>query len=139
MNTKDPAYKQYLEHLSSLKELGYDIEENRQFILKVAKPIYEPILELGTGKGHMTLALAQERYSLTSIDISLEAQDFARALIDSYDLSRYVKFNTQDAHALQFASGSFNTIICANALHHFKDPHSVVKECLHFCDEMASL
>ena len=44
MNKQNPAYKQYLEHLSSLKKLGYDIEENRNFVIEVAKPIYEPIL-----------------------------------------------------------------------------------------------
>ena len=130
MNKQNPAYKQYLEHLSSLKKLGYDIEENRNFVIEVAKPIYEPILELATGKGHMALALARQRYSLTSIDTSSEAQELARSIIDSCDLSRYVKFDTRDAHSLRFRDGAFNTIFCANALHHFKDPLSVVKECL---------
>ena len=71
-------HKRYLERINFFKSFGYDIEEERNFILDKAQPLYGDILEVGIGKGYFTVTLAKEGYKFTTIDISEEEQQFAR-------------------------------------------------------------
>ena len=52
----------------------------RKFIFDKSQPIFGDILEVGTGKGHFALILAQEGCYFTSVDISEEEQKFANFL-----------------------------------------------------------
>ncbi|MBN2482813.1 MAG: class I SAM-dependent methyltransferase [Candidatus Omnitrophica bacterium] len=123
-------YQRYVERIEFYKEHGYDIESQRKFIFESAFPFYEPILEIGTGKGYMTLELAQQGYSLISIDISRAEQDFAQRLIRSLPLRGKVDFRIYNAESMPFPDATFKTIFCVNSIHHFDSPGKVLTEAL---------
>lgn len=120
--------KRYLERINLYKGFGYDIEEERKLILDKAQPLYGDILEVGTGKGHFTIALAREGYRFTSIDISEEEQRFARFNIRYLDLEEFVDFRIENAEHLSFEDKSFDVIFSINTLHHLANPFKVIDE-----------
>ncbi|MFZ2357476.1 MAG: hypothetical protein WAW67_06630 [Candidatus Omnitrophota bacterium] len=56
----------YNERLKLFKEYGYDIPKSRKFILTKAKVSGGRILEVGTGRGHMAVALAKNGLKVVS-------------------------------------------------------------------------
>jgi len=121
-------HKRYLERINSYKNFGYDVERERNFILEKSKPIEGDILEIGTGKGHFTLALAKKGYNFTSVDISVKEQEFARLNIKYLKLDKQVKFRIDDAEDLSFKNESFDVVFAINVIHHFKNPFKAINE-----------
>ncbi len=121
-------YQKYLERVKLFKSFGYDIQGEREEIFETAQPIKSPILEIGTGKGHFAITLAQKGHRLTSIDISDEEQKYAKMNVEYLHLQEYVNFEISDAKSLKFKDGSFDTIFSVNVLHHLQDPYAVIDE-----------
>jgi len=120
--------RRYLERVNLYKKHGYDTEKERAFIIEKAQPVYDDILEVGTGKGYFTVALAQEGYSFVSVDISEEEQKFARLNIKHLGLEERVEFKIEDAESLSFGDASFDIIFSINTLHHLINPYKVIDE-----------
>lgn len=110
------------------KNFGYDIEQERRFVLEESKPIKGNILEIGTGKGYFTIELAKEGYSFTSIDISEKEQEFARLNLVYLGLGKQVNFKIDNAEDLSFKNESFDVIFAINAIHHFISPFNAIDE-----------
>lgn len=123
-------HKKYLERKKVYMTFGYDIDWERDFILGCVKPLAGRVLEIGTGKGHFTLALAREGVNLTSVDISAREQQFACYNLSYYDCESRVDFRIEDASRLSFSDGSFETICSVNVMHHLKGPLQVAGEML---------
>ena len=71
--------KKDMERLKLFKKYGYDIPKARDFILSKAKLTKDSsMLEIGTGKGHMTIVLAKKGFKLVSIDLDRKAQGIAK-------------------------------------------------------------
>ncbi|MBU0533411.1 MAG: class I SAM-dependent methyltransferase [Candidatus Omnitrophica bacterium] len=121
-------YKRYLERVNFCKNFGYDIEQERNFILKESKPIKGNILEIGTGKGYFTIELAKEGYSFTSVDISEKEQEFAMLNLAYLGLEKQVNFKIDNAEDLSFKNESFDVIFAINAIHHFTSPFKAMDE-----------
>jgi len=121
-------HERYLERSSYHKSFGYDVEEERKFILGKSYPLQGNILEVGTGKGHFTVALAKEGYKVTSIDISDEEQKYARLNIEYFGLEKQVDFHIENAEHLSYKEGSFDVILSINVLHHLENPFKVIDE-----------
>ena len=121
-------HQRYLERKALYKSFGCDIDKERAFIIEKAQPIYGDILEVGTGKGYFTVALAQEGYSFVSVDISEEEQKFARLNIKYLGLEERVGFKVENAESLSFGNGSFEIIFSINTLHHLINPYGVMDE-----------
>lgn len=119
-------YKRYLERAAFYKKFGYDIEKERNFIIEKAKPFCGGMLEVGTGKGYLTVVLAKEGYCFVSVDISDEEQEFARLNIKYLGLEKQVDFVIQNAEHLDFESGRFDIIFSVNLIHHLKNPFKVI-------------
>ena len=100
-------YKGYIERLQFYKKFGYDIEKEREFILKKAGPLTGNILEVGTGKGHFSLALARKGYNFTTIDISREDQKLAHSVSKYLGLEGRINFKLGNAEHLEFKDSSF--------------------------------
>lgn len=111
-----------------LKKYGYDIVRARDFILKKAKLGHGPILEIGTGKGHFALALAQKGFSLTSVDLDLVPQRLAREYLRQKRLDKKVRILVMDAEKLKFPDESFNAVVSVNFMHHAKNPVRCLNE-----------
>jgi len=121
-------HKKYSERIALYKSLGYDIEEERKFVLEKIYPLYGDILEVGTGKGYFTIELAKKGYNFTSIDISPQEQEFARLNLKYLGFERLVDFKIEDAEHLNFDDSSFDIIVSVNTLHHFINPFKVMDE-----------
>ena len=121
-------HKRYLERINFYKKFGYDVEEERKFILEKAYPLYGNILEVGTGKGYFTVELTKEGYNFTSIDISDEEQEFARLNIKYFGFEKLVDFRIENAERLSFDDSSFDIIFSINTIHHLTNPIKVIDE-----------
>jgi len=133
MRTLDPAsinHEKYLERKAIYRSFGYDVDEERGFVLKMAQPIQGRILEAGTGKGYFAVLLAQIGHPFTTFDISRQEQDYARLNLRYFGFEHLVDFRLEDGEALSFPDHSYDVIFCVNALHHFRKPYQVVHEML---------
>jgi ubiquinone/menaquinone biosynthesis C-methylase UbiE len=121
-------HTKYLERLKTYQKYGYDTLKERRFILETAQPLSGSILEIGTGKGHMTIVMAQAGLRFTSVDSSAEEQEFARLNIEYLGLLDQVTFEIENAAALTFTDGSYDKIISVNTIHHLEAPYVVMDE-----------
>ena len=121
-------HKKYLERKALYKSFGYDVDEERGFILKQAEPVFGKILEAGTGKGHFALALAKAGHSFVTFDISLEEQRFAKLNITHFGFQEQVGFRIENGEKTSFPEGNFDVIFSVNVLHHLRHPYQVIDE-----------
>ena len=120
--------RKYQDRISLFQEFGYDVAKERDFIIEKSQPIEGELLELGTGKGYFTIALAQKGYHFTTVDISAEEQDFARMNIKFLGLEFQVNFVIDNAERLSFNDASFDTAVAINLIHHLEQPFKVIDE-----------
>ncbi len=122
------ALKEAQERLKLFKKYGYDIPRARKFILAKAGINKGDILEVGTGRGHMTTVLANEGFKLTSIDLDRKAQKFAKADLKARKLDRLITFKIMNAERLRYKDNSFDCVVSVNFIHHAKNPKKCLKE-----------
>jgi len=121
-------HKIYLERIQLYKSFGYDIEGERNFIIGKAEPLYGEILEIGTGKGHLAIALAKKGYRFTTIDVSSQEQEVARLNTKYLGLEKQVNFRIENAQKLSFGNETFDIIFSVNMVHHLTNPFKVIDE-----------
>ena len=121
-------HKRYLERKALYKSFGFDIDNERDFIIEKAQPIYGDILEAGTGKGHFALSLAKAGYNFTTFDISETEQAFAKLNLKYFGLETKAVFCIENGESLSFKDKSFDIIFAVNILHHLISPYKVVDE-----------
>lgn len=122
-------HKRYLERIALYRQHGYDMDQERSFVLEKASPVSGNILEAGTGKGYFSLALARGGHSFTTFDISAEEQWYAGLNLTYYGLTSYVRFDVADAERLPYNDAFFDIIFAVNMIHHLC---SVCKVCDEF-------
>lgn len=123
-------HKKYVERVNLYRQYGYGPLEARHSILKHVLPLKGKILEVGTGRGYMTLALAEAGYSITSIDNSKENQKAALLNAKYYNIEDRINFKIDDACNLSFKDNSFDMLVCTFLMHHLKEPDKAVDEFL---------
>lgn len=115
--------------LLQFKGYGYDMLKERDFALaKAGFKKDKRILEIGTGRGYMSLRLAQKGFKLTSIDYDRKIQQSARGILKHFRLQKRVRFRLMSAERLSFEDGSFDYVIAVNFLHHAAKPEKCLKE-----------
>ena len=125
----DNVIKQDRGRLKLFKKYGYDIPKARNFILSKAKLAKgSSMLEIGTGKGHMTVVLAKKGFKLISIDLDRKAQNIARMHLKSIKRSKSVILKIMNAEQLLYKDNSFDYVISVNFIHHAKNPLKCLKE-----------
>ena len=124
----DNLVKHDQDRLRLFKKYGYDIPKARNLILTKAKLSKAKILEVGTGRGHMTIALAKKGFKLTSVDLDRKAQSIAKAGLKAIKLDKLVTLKIMNAERLQYKDDSFDYVISVNFIHHAKNPVRCLKE-----------
>jgi ubiquinone/menaquinone biosynthesis C-methylase UbiE len=122
-----------LERKQLYKHYGYDQDASRSFILDKCLPIRQPLLEIGTGKGHMTVLLAKNTGKVLTIDNSAAEREFARLNAAAEGVLDKIGFVTRDAARLPYPDRSFGTAVSVNAFHHFESPFTVLAEMIRVC------
>ena len=120
-------HQRYLERVALYRQYGYDLEKERSLVIEKSQPIGGRILEVGTGKGYFTLALARAGYNFLSFDVSAEEQKYALLNLKYYNLQRQVTFGIADVECMPFNAGFFDVIFAVNVTHHLL---SVRKACV---------
>ena len=124
----DNVIKQDRERLKLFKKYGYDISKARNFILAKARLAKGSMLEVGTGQGHMAIALAKKGFKLISIDLDRKAQDVAKIHLKMMKLGKLVNLKIMNAERLQYEDNYFDYVISVNFIHHAKNPGRCLKE-----------
>jgi ubiquinone/menaquinone biosynthesis C-methylase UbiE len=123
-------HKLYTRRVEFYRSYGYDLEQERDFILDKSLPLSGNILEIGTGKGHFALSLAKRGFSFTSVDISAQEQAIARLNLEYFHLEKQADFRIEDARRLGFPDKSFDSILSINTFHHLQNPLQALNEIL---------
>ena len=79
------------------------------------------VLEVGCGTGHW-LALLQPHVATAGVDLSRGMLEHARQAVPG---ARLVQAR---AEHLPWRAGSFDRVLCVNALHHFDDPRAFLAD-----------
>lgn len=86
-------------------------------------------LDLGSGPGHLALALsAASRFVTISYDINAYAQDFARENIQSAGMGDSVHLVRGDVHRLPFADSSLDLVVSRGSIFFWDFPREVFSE-----------
>jgi ubiquinone/menaquinone biosynthesis C-methylase UbiE len=121
-------HKYFRKRILLYKKRGLDFTKSLRSVLKKAKSLRGSILEIGTGTGHTTLALAKAGYKFTSIDKDKEVLKVAVLNLAYIDLIPSVEFHVMDGKKLKFKDGSFNNIIAISLFHHIDNVDKMLAE-----------
>jgi ubiquinone/menaquinone biosynthesis C-methylase UbiE len=111
------------------KAFGYDMDAVRWDVWKAAGKLGEPVLDVGTGPGaRMACVLASSGLRVTTIDVSDEVREVARARVRGLGLLDRVEFMVMDAAAMSFDDETFDAAVGVNILHDVESAARVVEE-----------
>jgi len=127
INHNNQKYKQ---RIAFHKKMGFDQIKTRENIIEAIGALPETILEIGTGKGHLTCMLAKLcKSKVVTVDLNQEDMRIA-ALNAAYNkVSDKIEFFCMNAKDLGiFSDNSFELVISAFSFHHFVEPFAVIRE-----------
>ena len=128
-------HRKYIERIEKYRQAGYDIPAHRDALVQHLNglPIDAEILDVGTGKGHLALAIARNGYRCKSIDISKDEIYYAQLNAIYYGLDDKIELIEQDAQEMKFRDYSFDAVLCADLIHHLEYPKLVLSEMRRVC------
>jgi len=121
-------HKHFSERALVYKKKGLNYIKTREFILREARPLQGNILEIGSGTGYTTLALAKAGYKFISVDKDKDALKTAALNLAYKKMLSNVKFYIMDAKSLSFKDGSFENVVCVNLFHHINKINKMLLE-----------
>lgn len=108
--------------------LGHDRAAAARFVAGSGGSLTGPVLDVGTGKGLLAMALADQGVSVVSIDVDSSDQALARLLAEEAGVRDRIDFIRGDAARLPFPPDRFGAVAMMAVLHHLKDPASVLRD-----------
>jgi SAM-dependent methyltransferase len=118
----------YLRRLEIYRRKGLDHKKSRDLIVKNASLLNGLTLEIGTGHGHTTLALAKAGYNFIAIDRSFEMIRSTMKNLAYEELLDNTTFYIMDTNSLGFKNEIFSNIISVNLFHHLHEFKPILKE-----------
>lgn len=98
------------------------MDEVGEQLLALAESLHaNRVLEAGCGTGHWLEILSRQAGGAFGLDLS-------QGMLEQAQLAGARGLTCGRGTQLPFASGSFDLVFCVNALHHFGDAHSFIKE-----------
>ena len=128
-------HKKFSSRIELYRSFGYDIPKLREIMVQHLNGLPEnaSILDVGAGKGHLSLAITKSGKKCTAVDNSSEEIYYARLNAIYYALDDLINFQEQDARQLKFESDSFDAVLSAAFFHHVIHPELVLNEMLRVC------
>jgi len=111
-----------------LRAMGIDIEAARRFVMAQIEPISEPVLDIGTGRGHFLALLAARGVRITTVDTDAAALRETAEALKARGLADRIEFLHADAAALPLPDATFGLAVSVNALHHLENPEPIIQE-----------
>lgn len=124
----EKIYARYRAHEALYQQYGLYHDVERKEVIQQAKPLGSRILEIGTGQGYFAIALAQQGYCLTGVDISQEELSVADWNLKRTGYDQHVILKKINDHQLPFASQAFDVVFLIKVLHHLMEPFLVIDE-----------
>ncbi|MBD3289242.1 methyltransferase domain-containing protein [candidate division KSB1 bacterium] len=123
-------HRKFSERIEQYRAHGYDFPLARDLMVNKIRdlPKSANVLDVGTGKGHLALAIARSGRKCISVDISEEEIHYARLNAIYYKLDNLIRFENQDARHLKFENDHFDAVMTAAFMHHLKNPEPVLNE-----------
>jgi ubiquinone/menaquinone biosynthesis C-methylase UbiE len=122
------AYRNFKERILVYKRKGLDLIKSREFMLNKAEPMRGDILEIGTGSGYTTIALARAGYKFISVDKDEEALRKTALKLAHENILGNVKFYLMDGSSLTFSDESFSSVFVINLFHHVNEVGRMLSE-----------
>jgi ubiquinone/menaquinone biosynthesis C-methylase UbiE len=122
------AKEQFEARTALFKSLGHDRWAAARFVAGSAAELGGPVLDVGTGKGLLAMALAERGGDVVSVDINEEDQTLAAFMAEEAGQSGKVRFLLQDAASLPFPDGHFGACAMMDVLHHLERGAPVLSE-----------
>ena len=110
------------------KEFGIDRDALQRSLLNEIDPGNRSMLEIGTGRGLLTIMLARNFDSVVTVDSDAEGQRIARLNAAYYNCADRIQFVNQDASTLAYADAFFDAAVSAFTFHHLEFPFKVIRE-----------
>lgn len=121
-------HQHFSKRVSLYKQRDLDFLNSREFIFEKAGCLQGRVLEIGSGTGYTTLALAKAGYKFISIDKDKEALKITALNLAYEHLLANVKFYEMDGKLLGFADNSFESVVIVNLFHHINGVIEVLSE-----------
>lgn len=119
----------FMQREAVYKQYGFEPQKARQNIIEKIDSDSSSVLELGTGKGHLTVLLAQNFAGpVVSVDIDHETQRMARVNAAYYGVLDKIDFVTSDISDLDHEKQGFDTVVSSFTFHHLDAPFKVIRE-----------
>ena len=128
-------HRKYQARIDLYRSHDYDIPALREKMVQFLSiaPADGRVLDVGTGKGHLALAVAKTGRRCVSIDVSETEISYARLNAIYYRLDELIEFKVQDAKALPFDANAYGAVMSAALLHHLINPQHVLSEMIRVC------
>jgi nitrogen fixation NifU-like protein len=128
-------HRKYIERIEKYRQAGYDIPAHRNALVQHLNGLAKDaeILDVGTGKGHLALAIARKGFHCKSIDISKDEIYYAQLNAIYYGMDEKIELIEQDAQQMKFQDNSFDAVLCADMIHHLEQPELVLSEMCQVC------
>jgi len=122
------GHKRFKDRISIYKRSGLDFMGSRELMLNKAEPLQGNILEIGTGTGYMTIALARAGYKFISVDRDEEALKITALNLAYEKVLGNVTFYMMDGRSLTFSDESFSNVVVVNLFHHINNVEEMFSE-----------
>jgi ubiquinone/menaquinone biosynthesis C-methylase UbiE len=110
------------------REFGIDQELLRASIVNEIDEGSGKVLEVGTGKGHLSIELAKSFVSIVSVDSDHDCQHIAGLNAAHYNVLEKIEFVVGDASSLAYPDAAFDAVVSAFTFHHLEYPFRVMRE-----------
>lgn len=121
-------YKNYLERIEFYKNFGFDQVKARENLIKHINKTHESILEIGTGKGYLTIMLGQLFKKIVTVDIDQTDNFIARSNAAYFKVLDNIDYIISDNNKLDFQDKSFDAVVSAFTFHHMIKPFASLRE-----------
>jgi ubiquinone/menaquinone biosynthesis C-methylase UbiE len=125
----------YAERMALYCSFGYDILKSRTQLAERLSHLSPDarILDVGCGKGNVSIAIARSGHDCIAIDSSAEELMYAQLNAAYFDVKDKIKFKIEDARVLSFEPDYFDAVVCADLMHHLEEIIAVVAEMVRVC------
>ncbi len=127
-------HQRYLQSVTKYRNAGIDFPLLCETLLnRLALPETAVVLDIGAGKGHMAIALAQRGFKCTSIDLDENELRFARLNALYFGVADRIQFERENATSTEYEDDTFDAVVSFLSLHHCTQTEPLLEEMVRMC------